>query len=81
MADDAYVRRKQHANHGNETMKVNGNKVDTTGIKFSSKKETCDPVTYSVVATTTINGVNYSGDYCGSVDEGRIGTRPMQRTP
>ena len=53
-------------------MKINGNKVDTTGIKFSSKKETCDPVTYSVIAKMTINGVSYSGDYCGSIDEGRM---------
>ena len=55
-----------------ETMKINGSKIDTTGIKFISKKETCDPITFSVTANMTINGVNYSGDYCGDVDETRM---------
>jgi hypothetical protein len=53
-------------------MKINGNKVDTTGIKFSSKTVTCDPIQYEAYATTVINGVSFAGDYCGDSDESRL---------
>ncbi len=52
-------------------MKINGIKVDTCGIKFSSKKVTCDPIQFEAVATMVINGTTFSGDYCGDSDEGR----------
>ena len=52
-------------------MKINGNKIDTTGIKFSSKTETQDPIKYSAVATIMINGNEYRGDYCGDLDDNR----------
>lgn len=57
--------------HTGSTMKINGNKVDTTGIKFRTKVVTCDPVQYEAIATTVINGVSFTGDYCGDSDEGR----------
>ncbi len=53
------------------TMKINGSKVDTTGIKFSSKKVTCDPVQYDATAIIVINGKTFTGNYCGDIDEGR----------
>ncbi len=52
-------------------MKINGTKVDTTGIKFSSKTVTQDPVQYSATATTEINGKTYSGEYTGDLDDSR----------
>ena len=52
-------------------MKINGNKIDTTGIKFSSKTVTQDPIQYSAVASITINGSEYRGDYNGDVDDSR----------
>jgi len=52
-------------------MKINGNKIDTTGIKFSSKTETQDPIKYSAVATIMINGNEYRGDYIGDIDDNR----------
>ena len=52
-------------------MKINGSKIDTTGIKFSSKTVTQDPIQYSAVATITINGNEYHGDYSGDTDDSR----------
>jgi hypothetical protein len=52
-------------------MKINGNKVDTTGIKFTSRTVTQDPIQYSAIATVTINGSEYQGDFIGDTDDSR----------
>jgi hypothetical protein len=52
-------------------MKVNGTGVDTVGIKFSSRKVTCDPIQFEATATTVINGKTFTGEYTGDEDETR----------
>ena len=52
-------------------MKINGSKVDTSRVKFSSKTVTCDPIQYESTATAVINGKTFTGDYCGDIEESR----------